>query len=390
MRKLSHRAAAVGGRRVIVREDYNVPIREGVIQDLTRINASLPTIHNLRERQAAVVILSHLGRPQGVTPALSLAPVAAALSKALGTEVSFATDCVGEPARQVVAALGPGQVALLENLRFHPEEEANDPGFSAELAALGEIYVNDAFAVSHRAHASVVGITAFLPAYAGDLMQAELDALHRALDDPDRPLVAIVGGAKVSTKAGVLRNLLPRVDRLLIGGAMANTFIKAGGGRVGSSLVEESALAEAEAVRSLAGDKLVLPVDAVCAREVVPGAETRVMEIGAIEDGWMALDIGPASVELLVAHLRGAGTIVWNGPVGVFEVAPFGAGTRALAEAVAGSGAYTLVGGGDTAAAVESMGLAGRFSHVSTGGGATLEYMEGIELPGVAAIQDAP
>jgi phosphoglycerate kinase len=336
-----------------------------------------------------VAVISHLGRPDGrPEPELSLRPVSAALADLLRAPVAFAEDCVGAVAEQAVARLQPGGYLLLENLRYHPEEEANDPTFAAALADLGDIYVNDAFAASHRAHASIVGVAWHLPAYAGLLMLAELRALHAALDLPRRPLVAIVGGAKVSTKAGVLRHLLPKVDRLLIGGAMANTFFKASGHDVGDSFVEDSALEEARAIEEMAGDKLVLPVDAVCGRAMEAGTETRLAPIDKVGPGWMILDIGPQSAQLFADQVKGAGTVVWNGPVGVFEIPEFAVGTRALGEAVAASGAYSLLGGGDTAAAVQKVGLAGRFSHVSTGGGATLEYMEGKELPGVAMLRD--
>jgi phosphoglycerate kinase len=275
-------------------------------------------------------------------------------------------------------------------VRFHAGDEENDAELARRLAVLAEIFVNDAFAVSHRAHASVVGVAGLLPTCAGGLMLAELDALHRSLDVSRRPLVAVVGGAKVSTKAGVLRHLLPRVDALLVGGAMANTFLRASGLEVGDSLVEPDALEEARAVAAMAGEKLVLPVDAVCARQAAPGQATRAVRVDRVPQGWMMLDIGPETVSLFTARLRGAGTVVWNGPVGVAEIPEFACGTRALGEAIAASGAYSLVGGGDTAAAIEALGLAGRFSHLSTGGGATLESLEGRVLPGVAAIPDAP
>jgi phosphoglycerate kinase len=388
--KASYDSVDVAGRRVLVREDLNVPLRDGAISDETRIQAALPTLRDLAARGARVIVMSHLGRPKGKpNPAYSLRPVAGRLGRLLGREVAFATDCVGEPARQVVDSLRDGDVALLENVRFHPEEEADDPGFAKQLASLGDLYVNDAFAASHRAHASVVGIADSLPAYAGKLMESELEALHRALDEPRRPLVAIVGGAKVSTKAGVLRFLLPKVDALLIGGAMANTFFKAEGKAVGSSFVEDGALDEARRVATEGASNLVLPVDAVCARAMEAGQETRVFPVDAVPDGWMMLDAGPRTRELFAERVEGAGTVVWNGPVGVFEIDDFAEGTRSLGQAIAESGAYSLVGGGDTAAAVEKLGLADRFSHVSTGGGATLEYMEGKELPGVAILKEA-
>ena len=387
--KASYDSVDVAGRRVLVREDLNVPVREGTITDEMRIRAAVPTLRDLSERRARVIVMSHLGRPKGgPDPASSLRPVAERLGELMGQTVLFAEDCVGAPARDVVDRLQHGQVAVLENVRFHAEEERNDPRFAAELAALGQIYVNDAFAASHRAHASVVGIAGRLPAYAGRLMQAELEALHRALDEPRRPLVAVVGGAKVSTKAGVLRFLLPRVDALVIGGAMANTFFKAAGKPVGASFVEDEALEDARAVAASGGHKLALPVDAVCARRMEAGQEARVFDVDAIEDGWMMLDAGPRTNQLFAERIRGAGTVVWNGPVGVFEIPEFAEGTRSLGEAIASSGAFSLVGGGDTAAAVEQLGLSGRFSHVSTGGGATLEYLEGKELPGVAILKE--
>jgi phosphoglycerate kinase len=389
--KVSRRDVEVRGRRVLVREDLNVPLGEGGIADDTRIRVVVPTLRDLSERGARVIVLSHLGRPRGrPVPALSLRPVAGRLSELLGRPVAFATDCVGEPAEAAVARLADGDVLLLENVRFHAGDEENDPDFAGRLAALGDLYVNDASAVSHRAHASVVGVAGLLPTAAGSLMLAELEALHRALDAPRRPLVAVVGGAKVSTKAGVLRDLLPRVDALLVGGAMANTFLQAGGLEVGDSLVEPDALDEARAVAAMGDGKLVLPVDAVCARRMAAGEETRVLAVvDGVPPGWMMLDVGPETASRFAARVRAAGIVVWNGPVGVAEIPAFAAGTRALGEAIAGSGAYSLVGGGDTAAAVDALGLAGRFSHVSTGGGATLESLEGRVLPGVAAIPDA-
>ena len=370
-----------------MREDLNVPLADGAIADDARIKAAIPTLKHLAERGAKVIVMSHLGRPKGVDPSLSLRPVAKALSNLLGHEVAFAEDCVGEAALSAVGHLQPGHVVLLENVRFHPEDEANDPGFAGRLAALGEVFVNDAFAASHRAHASVVGVAKHLPAYAGELMLAELEALHQALDDPKRPLVAVVGGAKVSTKVGVLRHLLGKVDALLIGGAMANTFFRAQGYPTGDGLVEESALEDAVAVGKTGGNKLGLPVDLVCARRMEAGQKVKTVPADAVEPGWMALDIGPESVAEFGKHIAGASTIVWNGPMGVAEIADFSEGTRAVGEAIANSGAYTLVGGGDTVAAIDSLGLFG-FSHVSTGGGATLEYLEGKELPGVAILKD--
>jgi phosphoglycerate kinase len=379
----------VAGKRVLVREDLNVPMSRGAISDDARIRAAVPTLQHLARRGAIVIVMSHLGRPKGVDPELSLKPVSVRLAELLGLEVKFADDCIGEPARSAAANLASGQVLLLENVRFHPEDEANDPAFARELASLGEIFVNDAFAASHRAHASVVGVAAYLPAFAGELMEAELDALHQALDNPRRPMFAVVGGAKVSTKVGVLEHLLGKVDAVLIGGAMANTFFKAKGWPTGSSMVEASSVEEAGAVAAKAGDRLVLPVDLVCARRMEAGQPLRVMDSNAVEPGWMALDIGTRTVALFGERLRGAGAIVWNGPLGVTEIKDFTDGTKAVGEAIAASGGYTLVGGGDTVAAVDSLGLAGRFSHVSTGGGATLEYLEGKELPGIAILKEA-
>lgn len=387
--KASYEDLDLRGRRVLLREDLNVPMRDGAVADDTRIEAALPTIRDLIDRGARVIVISALGRPRGRrVPELSLRPVAARLGELLGRPVGFAEDCVGEAARQAVDALGDGDVLLLENVRFHAAEEEGDPEFASELASLGDVYVNDAFSVAHRAHASVVGLARHLPTCAGPLMVAELEALHRALDAPERPLVAIIGGAKVSTKAGVLRYLLPRVDALLIGGAMANTFFRAKGLGVGASFVEDEALDTAREVEREGADKLLLPVDVVCARRMEPGQETAVRPVDGIEDGWMALDVGPETVRRFADRLRGAATIVWNGPVGVFEIPEFSAGTRALGEAVADSGAYSLVGGGDTAAAVEALGLSGRFSYVSTAGGAMLEFMEGKVLPGVAVLKE--
>ncbi len=387
--KASITAVDVAGKRVLVREDLNVPLSNGTVADDSRVRAAAPTLQHLAQRGARVIVLSHLGRPKDREPDLSLKPIAPDLARRVGREVQFAEDCVGEPAMSAVDKLQSGQVLLLENVRYHKEDEANDPAFARRLAALGDLFVNDAFAASHRAHASVVGVAAYLPAFAGELMEAELRALRQALDNPRRPMVAVVGGAKVSTKVGVLRNLLKKVDSLLIGGAMANTFFKARGWPTGSGLVEDTALKEANAVAADAGDKLILPVDLVCARKMEAGEALRIMEADKVEPGWMALDIGPRSVSLFNQKIRGAGTVIWNGPVGVAEIKDFSDGTKAVGEAIATSGAYTLVGGGDTVAAIESLGLAGRYSHVSTGGGATLEYLEGKELPGVAILKEA-
>jgi len=364
-------------------------MKDGGITDDSRVRAAAPTLQHLAGRGARVVVMSHLGRPKDREPDLSLKPVAADLGRRVGRDVQFAEDCVGDAATAAVSRLQSGQVLLLENVRYHKEDEANDSGFARSLASLGDLFVNDAFAASHRAHASVVGVAAYLPAYAGELMEAELAALHRALDNPKRPMVAVVGGAKVSTKVGVLRSLLKKVDALLIGGAMANTFFKARGWPTGAGLVEDTALEEANGVARDGGDKLVLPVDVVCARKMEAGQALRIVDAENVEPDWMALDIGPKSVTLFREKLRGAGTVIWNGPVGVAEIKDFADGTKAVAEAIAATGGFTLVGGGDTVAAIESLGMAGRFSHVSTGGGATLEFLEGKELPGVAILQEA-
>jgi phosphoglycerate kinase len=387
--KASITSVDVAGKRVLVREDLNVPLSDGAIADDTRIRAAAPTLQDLAKRGARVIVMSHLGRPKDREPELSLKVVAGRLGERVGREVKFAEDCVGEPAIMAADRLQPGEVLLLENVRYHKEDEANDAGFARRLASLGDLFVNDAFAASHRAHASVVGVAAYLPAYAGELMEAELAALHQALDNPRRPMVAVVGGAKVSTKVGVLRNLLQKVDSLLIGGAMANTFFKAKGWPTGKGLVEDTALDEARSVAEEGGDKLVLPVDLVCARKIQAGEPLRIFESNKVEPEWMALDIGPRSVREFSRRLKGAGTVIWNGPVGVSEIRDFADGTKAVGEAIASSGGYTLVGGGDTLAAIESLGLTGRFSHVSTGGGATLEYLEGKELPGIAILKEA-
>jgi len=387
--KASIASVDVSGKRVLVREDLNVPLKDGQVADATRIKAAIPTLKDLQSRGAMVIVMSHLGRPKGVDQSLSLRPVAQELGRALWTEVKFAYDCVGPQAQSAVSRLQPGSVLLLENVRFHPEDEANDPAFAQQLASLGEIFCNDAFASSHRAHASVVGVAKYLPAYAGHLMEAELNALHAALDYPKKPLIAVIGGAKVSTKIGLLNNLATKVDALIIGGAMANTFLKAQGHNTGNSLVDDTAIEPANQIWKTMGQRLVLPVDLVATQQTMSGQPLRVFPAANVEAGWIAVDIGPQSINLFSQHVQGAGTIVWNGPLGITEVPEFSAGTKAVGGAIAASGAYTLVGGGDTAAAVDALGLAGRFSFVSTGGGATLEYLEGKELPGVAVLKEA-
>jgi len=394
----------VAGKRVLVREDLNVPMKDGHISDDSRVRAAAPTLQHLAQRGARVVVMSHLGRPKDREPDLSLKPVVADLGRRVGRAVQFAEDCIGESAISAVDRLQSGQVLLLENVRFHKEDESNDSGFARRLASLGDVFVNDAFAASHRAHASVVGVAAYLPAYAGELMQAELAALHQALDNPRRPMVAVVGGAKVSTKVGVLRNLLQKVDALLIGGAMANTFFKARGWPTGAGLVEDSALHEAEEVAKGAikwDDKLAIKdewksLPSGVMHMAPAGTEYTISEFAekmiSISDntaaGHLLHKVGRGKVEEYMAAFNADPGRSRNGPVGVAEIKDFSDGTRAVGEAIAGSGGYTLVGGGDTVAAIESLGLAGRFSHVSTGGGATLEYLEGKDLPGVAILKE--
>ena len=394
MRKMTVRDIAVPRRRVFVRVDFNVPIDRATrtVSDDTRIRAALPTIRFLLEREAKVILASHLGRPDGrVVEELRMDPVAARLSELLGRPVQKVNDCVGPEVENAVERMRPGDVLLLENLRFHSEEEANDPGFAEALARLADVYVNDAFGTAHRAHASTVGITRYLPAVAGFLMEKEIDALSRLLENPERPFDAIIGGAKVSTKIGVLRNLIHRVDALMLGGGMANTFLKASGYPVGESLVEDDQL---DTARSLieearrAGVELRLPVDVVIADRFAADAQARTVSINEVPEGWRIMDIGPRTVEEFRQELADARTVVWNGPMGVFEFPQFAGGTRAIAETLAGLNAVTVVGGGESVQAVEQMGVADRITHVSTGGGATLEFLEGRTLPGVAALMD--
>ncbi len=389
--------AEVSGKRVLIRVDLNVPVKDGRVSDMTRIERVAPTIAELAEKGAKVVVLSHFGRPQGKRVGeMSLAPLADALGKVLGRPVAFAADCIGAPAAAVVGGLEPGGVALLENLRFHPGEEANDTRFAEALAELGELYVNDAFSAAHRAHASLEAITHQLPAFAGRLMQAELEALRGALEEPERPVAAIVGGAKVSTKLELLGNLSGRVDRLVIGGGMANTFLHAAGVNVGRSLCEHDMAETAREITAKAeaqGCRILLPVDAVVASGLEAGNEARTVAIGEVPDDSMILDIGKASVDMLIADLGACKTVVWNGPVGAFEFPPFDAATMGLARWVAeatGKGdLLSVAGGGDTVAALAAAGVIGDFSYVSTAGGAFLEWLEGKELPGVRALAEA-
>jgi phosphoglycerate kinase len=390
MNKKTVRDVDVKGKRVLVRVDYNVPIKEGKVGDDTRIRAAMPTLEYLLKNGAAVILCSHLGRPKGnPEPKYSLRPVAEHLSGLLGKPVAFAEDCVGPVAEEAAKALKPGEVLLLENTRFHPEEEKNNPEMAKQLAALADLYVNDAFGSAHRAHASTEGVAHHLPAVSGFLMEKELAYLGGALANPERPFLAIMGGAKISDKIAVIQNLLTKVDSLLIGGGMANTFFKAQGLAVGDSLVEAEALDTAGELLKSAGDKLVLPVDCVIADRFDAEAQSRVVPVDQVPDGWRILDIGPATVAHFSNRLAAAKTVVWNGPMGVFEFPRFAEGTFAVARVLAGlKGATTIIGGGDSAAAVEQSGLAAKMSHISTGGGASLEFLEGKQLPGVVALLD--
>jgi phosphoglycerate kinase len=380
---------AVRGKRVFVRADLNVPLQDGVVGDDTRIRATLPTLRRLLDAGARVVVASHLGRPKGkVDPKASLAPVATRLASLLERPVAFASDCVGAAAESAVATLGDGELLLLENLRFHAEEEKNEPHFAAALAALADVYVNDAFGTAHRAHASTVGMVSHVPEVAaGDLLRSELEHLRRVLE-PERPFLCLLGGAKVSDKLSVLTVMAERADVLCIGGAMAYTFLRAQGKPTGASRVEEDQLQVAQRVLATAenaGHRLRLPIDHVVAEKLEAGAAARVVD--EIPDGWMGLDIGPETAAAYAAEAKRARTIFWNGPMGVFEIAAFAAGTEAVARAVAESDAHSVVGGGDSLAAVNALGLGARITHLSTGGGASLEFVEGRTLPGVAALE---
>ncbi|MEG1988663.1 MAG: phosphoglycerate kinase [Oscillibacter sp.] len=384
----------VHGKKVLLRCDFNVP-QDKVTGEITsdkRIVAALPTIRYLLENGAAVVACSHLGKPKGVVvPALSLAPVAKRLAQLLDHEVLFAADVVGKDAVAKAAALRPGQILLLENTRFEPGETKNDPAFAKALAALGDLFVSDAFGTVHRAHASTVGVAGYLPAVSGFLVAKELEIMGKALDDPRRPFVAVLGGAKVSDKIGVINNLLSKADTIIIGGGMAYTFAKAQGGHIGQSLLEADKLDYALEMLKKAkekGVKLLLPTDTLAAREFSPEAAAVTVDTMAIPDDMQGLDIGPDTVAAFCDAVKDAGTIVWNGPMGVFEFEAFAGGTRAMAKAMAESHAVTIVGGGDSAAAVEQLGYADQITHISTGGGASLEFLEGLELPGVACLLD--
>lgn len=379
----------VKGKKVLVRVDFNVPIKDGQVEDDTRIQAALPTIRYLLDHGAAVLLCSHLGRPKdGPDPKYTMRPTAVHLSKLLGKPVAFSEECVGPIAEAAARALKPGEVLVLENTRFYPGETKNSPEMSKQLAALADVYVNDAFGSAHRAHASTEGVAHLLPAVAGFLMEKEIKYLGQAIADPRRPFVAILGGAKISDKIGVIRNLLKKADLVLIGGGMANTFFKAQGYRVGDSLVDDEALDTARELLKEGKTHLRLPVDVVIADRFEDSAEHKVVEMGNIPDGWRILDIGPQTVAAFTKVLHGAGTVVWNGPMGVFEFPNFAKGTFGVAKAVAESGAVSIVGGGDSVSAINQSGLSDKITHISTGGGASLEMLEGLVLPGVAALQD--
>ena len=385
----------VSGKRVLVRCDFNVPLKDGVITDENRITGALPTINYLREHGAKVILCSHLGRPKGeFNMKYSLAPVAKRLSERLGADVPLAADVIGEDAKAKAAALKDGDVMLIENVRFHAEEEKNDPTFAkalADLAGEGGIFVNDAFGTAHRAHASTAGVADYLPAVCGFLIQKEISIMGKALEDPARPFVAILGGAKVSDKIGVINNLIEKVDMLIIGGGMAYTFFRALGNTTGSSLCEVDKLDLARELMAKArakGVSFILPVDNVIGREYKEDTTFMRIYSDSIPDGWMGLDIGEKTQELFSKSIIGAGTVVWNGPMGVSEWENFASGTRAVAKAVAESGAISIIGGGDSAAAVEQLGFGDKMTHISTGGGASLEFLEGLELPGIACLED--
>jgi phosphoglycerate kinase len=418
----------VAGKRVLVRCDFNVPMKDGAITDTKRIVGALPTVKYLSDHGAKVVLCSHMGRPhnifndtvkldkkekkkidampeaeqaeatakaleaaKGDVQKFSLAPVAAELGKLLGKEVIMAKDVIGPDAKAKAAALNNGDVMIIENIRFHAEETKNDPEFAKELASMADIYVNDAFGTAHRAHASTEGVSHYLPAVCGYLIQKEITVMGGALTEPKRPFVAILGGAKVSDKIGVIDNLLTKVDTLIIGGGMAYTFFKAQGHSIGTSLCEEDKLDLAKATlekAEKAGVKFLLPVDTKVGKEFAPDTESQVVDSTAIPDGWMGLDIGPKTIELFSDAIKGAGTVVWNGPMGVSEWENFAAGTIGVASAVAGSGSISIIGGGDSAAAVEKLGFADKMTHISTGGGASLEFLEGKELPGIACLNE--
>ena len=393
MNKKSIKDINVNGKKVFVRVDYNVPMDEQLnITNDTRIRATLPTLNYLLEQNAALVIACHLGRPKGERVAkFSVEPVAKRLAELIGKEVKFASDCVGPEAEKAASTLKPGEILLLENLRYHKEEEKNDPAFSKQLATLADVAVNDAFGVSHRAHASVEGITKYIETVAGFLMEKEIKFVGQTVANPERPFVAIIGGAKVSDKIGVISNLLEKVDTLIIGGGMAHTFDAAKGYEIGKSICEPDKYALALDLLKQAevkGVKVVLPVDLVIADKFAPDANTRIVDVDKVDPEWEALDSGPKTSELYAAALKDEKTVIWNGPMGVFEMDAFAKGTEAVAQAVADSSAVSIVGGGDSIAALKKTGLSDKITHISTGGGATLEFLEGKTLPGIAALAD--
>ena len=383
---------AVSGKRVLVRCDFNVPLKDGVITSDKRIVEALPTIKYLMNNGAKVILCSHMGKPKGeVVAKYSLAPVAARLTELLGTEVKLAPDTIGEETKAMAAALADGQALLLENTRFDKREEKNDPEFAKELASMADIFVNDAFGAAHRAHASTAGVAAYLPAVCGYLIQKEISVMGKALADPVRPFVAILGGAKVSDKIGVINNLIDKCDTLVVGGGMAYTFFKSLGYSVGTSLCENDKVELAKEMMDKAkanGVNFLIPVDNMVGKAYDENTEFMKVDSDNIPDGWMGLDIGPASQKLFSDAIKGAGTVVWNGPMGVSEWKNFAAGTESVARAVAESGAISIIGGGDSAAAVEKLGYADKMTHISTGGGASLEFLEGLELPGIACLLD--
>ena len=379
----------IKGKKVLVRVDFNVPLNETGVGDDTRIRAALPTIQYLLDGGAAVILCSHLGRPKGgPDPKYSLRPVAEHLSSLIGKPVKFSSDCIGPEAKEAAEELKPGEVLMLENTRFHAEEEKNDVEMARQLASLADLYVNDAFGTAHRAHASTEGVTHFLPAAAGFLLEKEIKYLGQVIANPQRPFVAIMGGAKISDKIGVIKNLLTRADAILIGGGMANTFMKAQGLAVADSLVEDDSLEIARDLFEEAGGKIHLPVDMVVANQFAADAESKTLKVQDVPDGWRILDIGPETVKAFRAIIATARTVVWNGPMGVFEFPKFAEGTFGVAKAVADSAAVSVIGGGESVAAIQQSGLADKITHISTGGGASLEMLEGLELPGVAALLD--
>ena len=379
----------VNGKKVLVRVDFNVPLKDGAVSDDTRIRGALPTIQYLLDKGAAVILCSHLGRPKGVAdPKYSLKPVAEYLKGLVSNTVYFADDCIGESAQKAAAALKPGEILVLENTRYYAGEEKNDLELAKGLADLADLYVNDAFGTAHRAHSSTEGVTHFKPGVAGFLLEKEIQYLSSAVEDPKRPFVAILGGAKISDKIGVIKNLLNKADKVLIGGGMANTFFAAQGYEMADSLVQAEAIDTAKEILAAGSEKLVLPVDMVIANAFDNDAEKKCVDTGNVPAGWRVLDIGPKTVELYSKLVSDAATVVWNGPMGVFEMPEFAKGTFAVAKAVADSSAISIIGGGDSVAAIQQSGLADKVTHISTGGGASLEMLEGIVLPGVAALQD--